>query len=46
VAGKTRFRGEVVSAGAADVVVAVDGHELTIPVETIVRGNLIDEDGS
>ena len=44
--GRTRFRGAVVSAGADHVVVAVDGRELTIPVDAIVRGNLIDEDGS
>jgi ribosome maturation factor RimP len=45
VAGKTQFRGEVLGADAATVVVAVDGQALTIPAEAIVRGNLIDEDG-
>ena len=45
VGGKTRFRGEVLGADDTAVVVAVDGRQLTIPVETIVRGNLIDEDG-
>lgn len=45
VAGKTRFRGAVVAAGPDDVVVEVDGQALTIPVDAIVRGNLIDEDG-
>lgn len=46
VAGTTRIRGEVVAAGTDEVVVDVDGRALTIPVESIVRGNLIDEDGS
>ena len=45
VAGKTRFRGEVLRADDTGVVVSIDGQPLTIPVETIVRGNLIDEDG-
>jgi ribosome maturation factor RimP len=45
VAGKTRFRGEVLGADDNAVVVSVDGQALPIPVETIVRGNLIDEDG-
>jgi ribosome maturation factor RimP len=45
VGGKTRFRGELLGADDTAVVVAVDGRQLTIPVETIVRGNLIDEDG-
>jgi ribosome maturation factor RimP len=43
--GRTRFRGAVVAADTAGVVVDVDGRSLTIPVEAIVRGNLIDEDG-
>jgi len=43
--GRTRFRGAVVAADPNSVVVDVDGHELTIPVDAIVRGNLIDEDG-
>ena len=45
VAGKTRFRGAVVAADPGTVVVDVDGQALTIPVDAIVRGNLIDEDG-
>ena len=42
-AGKKRFRGPVVAAGTDHVVVAVDGRELDIPYDAIVRGNLIDE---
>jgi ribosome maturation factor RimP len=45
VGGKTRFRGAVVAADPDTVVVDVDGQALTIPVDAIVRGNLIDEDG-
>ena len=45
VAGRTRFRGEVLGAEADSVVVEVDGQAVTIPVDAIVRGNLIDEDG-
>jgi ribosome maturation factor RimP len=43
--GKTRFRGTVVAADTDTVVVDVDGQNLAIPVDVIVRGNLIDEDG-
>jgi ribosome maturation factor RimP len=46
VGGKTRFRGTVVAADAENVVVEVDGHPTAIPVDAIVRGNLIDEDGN
>jgi ribosome maturation factor RimP len=45
VGGKTRFRGAVVAAEPDTVVVEIDGQALTIPVDSIVRGNLIDEDG-
>lgn len=45
VAGRTRFRGIVVAADSDSVVVDVDGQATAIPVEAIVRGNLIDEDG-
>jgi ribosome maturation factor RimP len=38
-----RVRGEVVSAGEVSVRIGVDGSELDIPYESIVRGNLIDE---
>jgi ribosome maturation factor RimP len=43
VSGKSRFRGEVVAASDATVTLDVDGTHYEIPVETIVRGNLIDE---
>ena len=38
-----RVRGEVLEAGERAVKVGVDGSELDIPYEAIVRGNLIDE---
>jgi ribosome maturation factor RimP len=38
-----RVRGEVIEAGERAVKVGVDGTELDIPYEAIVRGNLIDE---
>jgi ribosome maturation factor RimP len=41
--GRKRFRGEVVAAGEQTVKVGVEGAELDIPYEAIVRGNLIDE---
>ncbi len=41
--GKTRFRGEIVSADTSAVSVAADDTTYEIPVEMIVRGNLIDE---
>lgn len=43
IAGKKRFRGAIVEADDTAVTVAVDGEALRIPVEVIVRGNLIDE---
>jgi ribosome maturation factor RimP len=44
VAGRDRFRGEVVAAEADGVTLAVPGSEpLRIPYDAIVRGNLIDE---
>ncbi len=43
IAGKKRFRGTVVAATEQSARIAVGGHELDIPYETIVRGNLIDE---
>jgi len=43
ISGRSRFRGPVVEAGERAVKVGVDGAELDIPYETIVRGNLIDE---
>jgi ribosome maturation factor RimP len=41
--GRRRWRGEVLAAGERSVQVGVDGAEVEIPYETIVRGNLIDE---
>jgi ribosome maturation factor RimP len=38
-----KVRGEVVAADERAVKIGVDGNELDIPYETIVRGNLIDE---
>lgn len=43
VEGKTRFRGEIVAAGPDAVSVAATDATYEIPVELIVRGNLIDE---
>ena len=43
VAGRRRFRGEVVAAGERAVTVAAAGEAVDVPYETIVRGNLIDE---
>jgi ribosome maturation factor RimP len=45
VAGKTKFRGEVVAADDRGVTLAANGGEaLAIPYEEIVRGNLIHEE--
>ncbi len=41
--GRSKFRGAVAEAGARAVKVGVDGAELDIPYESIVRANLIDE---
>jgi ribosome maturation factor RimP len=41
--GRSRVKGPVVEAGEQAVKVAVDGTELNIPYDAIVRGNLIDE---
>jgi ribosome maturation factor RimP len=43
--GRKRFRGEVMGASERAVTVAVDGTELDIPYDAIVRGNLTDEVG-
>jgi ribosome maturation factor RimP len=44
IAGRTRFRGEVMSVGEDDVTLAVpDSGSLHIPYGVIVRANLIDE---
>jgi ribosome maturation factor RimP len=43
VAGRKRFRGEVVAAGEREVTLATGGERVGIPYEAIARGNLIDE---
>jgi ribosome maturation factor RimP len=43
IAGRRRFRGEVVAADDRTVRVGVDGSEVDVPYEEIVRGNLIDK---
>ena len=42
VAGRRRFRGEVVAAGDEAVTVSTSGVAVDVPYEAIVRGNLID----
>jgi ribosome maturation factor RimP len=41
IGGRKNFRGELKDAGERDVTVAVDGDDVHIPYEAIVRGNLI-----
>ena len=41
--GRSKFKGEVKDAGADALTLAVDGTEIQIPYDAIVRGNLIDE---
>ena len=43
IAGKKRFRGEVVAAGTSSLSVAAGKDNVDIPYEAIVRGNLIEE---
>jgi ribosome maturation factor RimP len=43
VAGRSKFKGEVKEAGTDVLTVSVDGADVDIPYEAIVRGNLIDE---
>ena len=43
VAGRKRFRGEVVDAGEDEATIAVGEERVDIPYEAIVRGNLIEE---
>ena len=43
--GRKRFRGKVKGARERAVIVAVDGNDVDIPDDAIVRGNLIDEVG-
>jgi len=41
--GRSKFRGEVKEAGVEALTVSIDGADIDIPYEAIVRGNLIDE---
>jgi ribosome maturation factor RimP len=43
VAGRKRFRGEVIEAGENEVTLALGDERVDIPYEAIVRGNLIEE---
>ena len=43
VGGRSKFKGEVRQAGADTLTVSIDGADVDIPYESIVRGNLIDE---
>lgn len=43
IAGRKRFRGEVVAVGDRAVTLATGGDRVEIPYEAIARGNLIDE---
>src|SRR3954451_25378047 len=43
IAGRSKFKGELKDAGADALKLSVDGSEVDIPYESIVRGNLIDE---
>lgn len=43
VAGRKRFRGEVVEAGDHEAKIAVNGEQFGVPYDAIVRGNLIEE---
>jgi ribosome maturation factor RimP len=41
--GRSKFKGRVKDAGTDALTVEVDGNEVDIPYDAIVRGNLIDE---
>jgi len=43
VQGRSRFKGELREAGAETVRVGIDGADVDIPYEAVVRANLIDE---
>jgi ribosome maturation factor RimP len=43
VGGRSKFKGEVKEAGTDALTVSIDGADIDIPYESIVRGNLIDE---
>jgi ribosome maturation factor RimP len=41
--GRKHFKGEIKDASERDVTLGIDGDDVHIPYDTIVRGNLIDE---
>jgi ribosome maturation factor RimP len=43
IGGRRRFRGQVVAAGERSFRLQTEGHEVDIPYDAVVRGNLIDE---
>jgi len=43
IAGRSKFKGEVREAGADTLTMSIDGADVDIPYDAIVRGNLIDE---
>jgi len=43
VSGRSKFKGTLKDAGESTVTLGVDDSDVTIPYESIVRGNLIDE---
>jgi len=43
VAGRTKFRGELVAANGKTITVAAEPDPVNIPYDAVVRGNLIDE---
>jgi ribosome maturation factor RimP len=43
VAGRQRFRGEVVAASEGEVTLSAGGERVEVPYDAIARGNLIDE---
>lgn len=43
VAGRTKFRGELVAANGKTITVAIEPDPVDIPYDAVVRGNLIDE---
>lgn len=43
VSGRSKFKGTLKDAGESTVTLGVDDADVTIPYESIVRGNLIDE---
>jgi ribosome maturation factor RimP len=45
IGGRKRFRGEVKDASERKVTVEIEGSDVDIPYDAIVRGNLIDEVG-